>query len=99
MLPSTSVLGFPVAPLCGLVTDGCVRRIVECRLRGSRLVSAKAVGVTAVHAEIIVHVQHRVAMKIVLASESPFRKQAMDMLRIAYETCPAAIDEKATRHD
>jgi len=38
-------------------------------------------------------------MKIVLASESPFRKHAMDMLRIAYETCPAAIDEKAIRHD
>jgi MAF protein len=38
-------------------------------------------------------------MRIVLASESPFRKQAMDMLRIAYETCPAALDEKAIRHD
>jgi predicted house-cleaning NTP pyrophosphatase (Maf/HAM1 superfamily) len=38
-------------------------------------------------------------MRIVLASESPFRKQAMDMLRIAYEICPAAIDEKAIRHD
>jgi septum formation protein len=36
-------------------------------------------------------------MKIVLASESPFRKRALDLLAVAYETCPAAIDEKAIR--
>ena|SRR5215470_14983962 len=38
-------------------------------------------------------------MKIVLASESPFRKRAMDLVGVPYETCPAAIDEKAIRHD
>ncbi|HST11301.1 MAG TPA: Maf family nucleotide pyrophosphatase [Terriglobales bacterium] len=38
-------------------------------------------------------------MNIVLASESPFRKRAMDLVGVVYETCPAAIDEKAIRHD
>jgi len=38
-------------------------------------------------------------MKIVLASESPFRKRAMDLVGVPYETCPSAIDEKAIRHD
>jgi septum formation protein len=38
-------------------------------------------------------------MRIILASESPFRKRALDMLGLAYETFPAAIDEKAIRHD
>lgn len=38
-------------------------------------------------------------MKIVLASESPFRKHALDLLGLPYETFPAAIDEKAVRHD
>ncbi len=38
-------------------------------------------------------------MKIILASESPFRKRAMDMLGIPYETRPSRIDEKAIRHD
>src|SRR5215468_11168016 len=38
-------------------------------------------------------------MKIVLASESPFRKRAMDLVGVPYETCPAAIDEKAIRHN
>jgi len=38
-------------------------------------------------------------MKIILASESPFRKRALDMLGLPYETFPAAIDEKAIRHD
>ena len=38
-------------------------------------------------------------MKIVLASESPFRKRAMDMLGIAYETRPANLDEKSIRAD
>ena len=33
-------------------------------------------------------------MKIVLASESQFRKRAMDLLGIPYETRPARIDEK-----
>jgi septum formation protein len=36
-------------------------------------------------------------MKIVLASESPFRKRALDLLRLPYETCPSRIDEKAIR--
>ncbi len=36
-------------------------------------------------------------MKIVLASESQFRKRAMDLLGIPYETRPARIDEKAIR--
>lgn len=38
-------------------------------------------------------------MKIVLASESQFRKRAMDMLGVPYETFPASIDEKAIRDD
>jgi septum formation protein len=38
-------------------------------------------------------------MKIVLASESQFRKRALDMLGLAYETCPSGIDEKAIRDD
>ena len=36
-------------------------------------------------------------MKIVLASESPFRRRALDMLSLAYEICPSEIDEKAIR--
>jgi len=36
-------------------------------------------------------------MKIVLASESPFRRRALDILGLAYETCPSEIDEKAIR--
>ena len=38
-------------------------------------------------------------MKIVLASESQFRRRAMDMVGVPYETRPASIDEKAIRHD
>jgi septum formation protein len=38
-------------------------------------------------------------MKIVLASESPFRKRAMDLLGLAYETSPSRIDEKSIRDD
>jgi len=38
-------------------------------------------------------------LKIVLASESQFRRRAMDMVGIRYETRPASIDEKAIRHD
>ena len=38
-------------------------------------------------------------MRIILASESPFRKRALDLLGLPYETFPAAIDEKAIRHD
>ena len=38
-------------------------------------------------------------MKIVLASESPFRKRALDMIGIPYETRPSRIDEKAIRDD
>jgi len=36
-------------------------------------------------------------MKIVLASESPFRKRALDMLGLAYEVSPSRIDEKSIR--
>lgn len=35
--------------------------------------------------------------RIVLASESVFRRRAMDLVGLAYETCPANIDEKAIR--
>lgn len=38
-------------------------------------------------------------MKIVLASESQFRRRAMDMLGLDYEICPSGIDEKAIRAD
>lgn len=38
-------------------------------------------------------------MRIVLASESPFRKRALDLLGLAYETRPSRIDEKAIRDD
>lgn len=38
-------------------------------------------------------------LKIVLASESEFRRRAMDMVGVRYETRPASIDEKAIRHD
>ena len=36
-------------------------------------------------------------MRIVLASESPFRRRAMDMLGLPYEVHPSRIDEKAIR--
>jgi septum formation protein len=36
-------------------------------------------------------------MKIVLASESQFRKRALDMLGLAYEIRPSGIDEKTIR--
>jgi septum formation protein len=36
-------------------------------------------------------------MRIVLASESQFRKRAMDLLGLPYETRPSQIDEKAIR--
>ena len=38
-------------------------------------------------------------MKIVLASESPFRKRALDLIGLPYETRPSRIDEKAIRDD
>src|SRR5579864_6581386 len=38
-------------------------------------------------------------MKIVLASESQFRKRALDMLGLAYEICPSGVDEKAIRNN
>jgi MAF protein len=38
-------------------------------------------------------------LRIVLASESPFRKRALDMIGIAYETRPSHIDEKVIRDD
>jgi MAF protein len=43
--------------------------------------------------------QENHAMRIILASESPFRKRAMDLLGLPYETRPSYIDEKAIRHD
>jgi septum formation protein len=36
-------------------------------------------------------------MKVVLASESRSRKRALDILGLAYEVCPIAIDEKSIR--
>jgi septum formation protein len=36
-------------------------------------------------------------MKIVLASESEFRRRALDMLGLTYEVWPSRIDEKAIR--
>jgi septum formation protein len=36
-------------------------------------------------------------MKIVLASESPFRRRALDILGLTYEICPSGIDGKAIR--
>ena len=36
-------------------------------------------------------------MRIVLASESPFRRRAMDLLGLAYEVRPSEVDEKAIR--
>jgi septum formation protein len=36
-------------------------------------------------------------IKIVLASESPFRRRALDMLGLKYEVSPSRIDEKAIR--
>jgi|SRR5215831_10463884 len=38
-------------------------------------------------------------MRLVLASESPFRKRALDLIGLPYETRPSRIDEKAIRHD
>ncbi len=38
-------------------------------------------------------------MKIILASESPSRRRALNMIGIAYETCPSRIDEKAIRDE
>jgi septum formation protein len=36
-------------------------------------------------------------MRVILASESPFRRRALDMVGVIYETCPSRIDEKAIR--
>ena len=36
-------------------------------------------------------------MRLVLASESPFRKRALDLLGLSYETRPSRIDEKSIR--
>jgi len=38
-------------------------------------------------------------MRIVLASESPFRNRALDLIGLSYETRPSRIDEEAIRHD
>lgn len=37
-------------------------------------------------------------MKIILASQSPYRKHALDILGLSYETIPSNIDEAAIRH-
>jgi septum formation protein len=37
--------------------------------------------------------------RIVLASESVFRRRAMDLIGLPYETCPSEVDEKAIRDD
>ena len=37
------------------------------------------------------------AMKVVLASQSPFRRRALDLLGLDYEVHPSRIDEKAIR--
>jgi septum formation protein len=38
-------------------------------------------------------------MKIILASESQFKKHALDVLGIEYETIPGYFDESSIRHD
>jgi septum formation protein len=38
-------------------------------------------------------------LRLVLASESPFRKRALDVIGIPYETRPSRIDEKSIRDD
>ena len=38
-------------------------------------------------------------MKIILASQSPFRKHALDILGLEYETIPSNIDESAIKHE
>jgi len=38
-------------------------------------------------------------MKIVLASESQFRKRALDLIGLPYETMPSRIDEKSIRDE
>ncbi|MFA5127918.1 MAG: Maf family nucleotide pyrophosphatase [Patescibacteria group bacterium] len=37
-------------------------------------------------------------MRIILASQSPFRKHALDILGLKYEIIPSNIDESAIRH-
>jgi len=38
-------------------------------------------------------------MKIILASQSPFRKRALDILGLKYETQPSYFDEKSIREE
>lgn len=38
-------------------------------------------------------------MRIILASQSPFRKHALDILGLEYDTISSNIDEKAIRHN
>src|SRR5579864_5054791 len=38
-------------------------------------------------------------MKIILASESAFRRRALDVLGLTYQVCPSGIDEKSIRDD
>jgi septum formation protein len=49
--------------------------------------------------DMLVKAQTVCLMKIVLASESQFRRRAMDMVGVPYETRPASIDEKAIRDE
>jgi septum formation protein len=46
---------------------------------------------------VLVYISDGLDMKIVLASESRFRRRALDMLGLVYEICPSGIDEKAIR--
>jgi septum formation protein len=47
----------------------------------------------------LVRISDGLKMHIVLASESQFRRRALDLLGLAYEICPSKIDEKAIRDD
>lgn len=47
----------------------------------------------------LVRLPEVIHMRIVLASESVFRRRAMDLLGVEYETCPSRIDEKAIRDE
>jgi len=38
-------------------------------------------------------------MRIILASQSPYRQHALDVLGLDYETIPSHVDESAIRHD
>jgi len=48
---------------------------------------------------LIINNFRRLNMKIILASQSPYRKHALDILGLEYETIPSDIDESAINHD